>query len=66
MTFEAGPDGVEVSSVDEPARASTDGSARPAYWAEGTLSSEENRNEVGNAAYTMTLNKLEPYRTIRN
>ena len=31
------------------------------YWLEGTLSTEANRNEVGNAAYTLALEHLEPY-----
>lgn len=31
------------------------------YWIEGTLSPEKNENEVGDAAYTMSLSSIEPY-----
>lgn len=31
------------------------------YWLEGELSTEENRNELGDAAYTLRLDQLEPY-----
>lgn len=31
------------------------------YWAEGTLQTQENRNEMGDTAYTLELTKLEPY-----
>jgi len=31
------------------------------YWAEGTLETKENRNEMGDAAYTLKLDKLESY-----
>lgn len=31
------------------------------YWAEGTLQTEENRNEMGDAAYTLKLERLESY-----
>lgn len=31
------------------------------YWLEGTLSGEANQNEVGDAAYSLALDKLEPY-----
>ncbi len=31
------------------------------YWLEGTLSAEENYHELGDAAYALTLSRLEPY-----
>ncbi|ADM10471.1 lipoprotein, putative [Parvularcula bermudensis HTCC2503] len=31
------------------------------YWAEGVLHAKRNENDIGNAAYTLVLRKLEPY-----
>ena len=31
------------------------------YWAEGTLTTQETRSEMGDAAYALSLDKLEPY-----
>ena len=31
------------------------------YWLEGELSTDENRNELGDAAYSLSLDTLEPY-----
>ena len=31
------------------------------FWLEGELSTEENRNGLGDAAYTLRLDQLEPY-----
>ncbi len=33
------------------------------YWLEGELSAEEVRNELGDAAYALTLSELDPYQT---
>ena len=40
---------VEIKSIYDP------------VWTEGVLSAETNENETGDAAYTLTLSKLEPY-----
>ena len=31
------------------------------YWIEGTLTTEKTENEIGDTAYALTLNRLEPY-----